>query len=182
MRAARGDRGGADTTGFGFRRRGWRFRCTRQRRPRCTRTRPSAPSALWSAGSWVRGSGDGGSSGNCDDGVGCITDNTLGCSGGAYGYSCSCGDKPGATGPQLPCSTPRANAGEDDYCCFIDPSGFGPTCEPDDTLTSVCPDADAYGYRCDTGDQPSTLDTSLHCSDPTADPDGVHTDYCCTYG
>jgi hypothetical protein len=129
------------------------------------------------------GSGDGGSSGNCDDGVGCITDNTLECSGGAYGYSCpSCGDNPELEDPSLSCSTPQANAGEDDYCCFTNPNGFGPSsCVPDDTLTSVCPAADSYGYQCDIGDEPSTLDPSLHCSDPTPDADGVHSDYCCTY-
>jgi hypothetical protein len=127
--------------------------------------------------------GDGGSSGNCDDGVGCVSDSTLECSGGHTAHSCSCGDNPELQDPGLSCSTPQANAGEDDYCCFTNPSGFSPSsCVPDDTLTSVCPDADSYGYQCDTGDQPSTLDPSLQCSDPTPDADGVHGDYCCTYG
>jgi len=133
-------------------------------------------------------SGDGGS-GNGIVGpppFSCFTDSTIDCSGGGAPYSCVTGANPEEENPTISCSTPQPDAttGGDDYCCFGEPSGeFSPsTCEPDDDISSVCPDADSYGYQCVSGDDPSTLDSSLtNCSVPTPDADGVHDDFCCTY-
>jgi hypothetical protein len=116
----------------------------------------------------------------------CVVDPSVDCSGGADPYSCYAGGNPENEDPALSCSTPQADAttGGDDFCCFREPSGdFSPsTCVADDDLTSVCPDADSYGYQCVSGDDPSTLDSSLtSCSTPTPDADGVHDDYCCSY-
>jgi hypothetical protein len=115
--------------------------------------------------------------------AGCQQDSTVDCSGGGDGFSCDTGDNPEAEDSSLSCSTPTSSAGEDDYCCFTAPSGFGDSsCAPDDDLTAVCPDPDSYGYQCDTGDDPSTLDSSLNCSQSTPDSDGMHDDFCCTLG
>ena len=118
--------------------------------------------------------------------TGCTLDGTLLCSGGANGYSCNAGDNPANEDLTLSCSTPQTDptTGGDDFCCFSAPAGdFGSsTCVADDDLTTVCPDADSYGYQCVSGDDPSTLDSSLTgCSAPTPDADGVHDDFCCTY-
>lgn len=117
--------------------------------------------------------------------AGCTPDAALDCSGGADGYACASGVNPEEENPGLSCSTPQADAmtGGDDFCCFTEPSGelSSSTCEPDDDITSVCPDADSYGYQCDGGFDPMTLDPSLACSTDTPDPDGVHDDYCCVY-
>lgn len=116
---------------------------------------------------------------------GCSADPTVDCSGsGADGYSCAAGDNPAAEDSTLSCSIPTSdpNTGNDDYCCFTwSPAGGGSTCVPDDELTSQCPDPNSYGYQCDSGDDPTSLDPSLTCSTNTPDPDGVHDDYCCTY-
>jgi hypothetical protein len=116
--------------------------------------------------------------------TGCTQDSTVDCSGGGDGFSCASGDNPEAEDSSLSCSTPTTVGGNDTYCCFEYPSGdfSSTTCEPDDDLTSACPDEDSYGYQCASGDNPSTLDSSLNCSTNTPDPDGVHDDYCCTYG
>jgi hypothetical protein len=120
---------------------------------------------------------------------GCDVDDTLACSGGATGFVCSAGDNPEAEDPTISCSTATMTC--DDpctcealYCCFVGPGPGGPsTCVSDDTLTAACPPGpDSYGYQCVTGDDPSTLDSSLaSCSSPTPDADGVHDDFCCTY-
>jgi len=128
--------------------------------------------------------GSSSSSGGSDGGApaGCTLDTTLGCAGGADGYACDTGDNPEAEDPSLSCSTPQASDGEDDYCCFSGGDWSDTTCEPDDDLTALCPDPGEYGYQCASGDDPSTLDSSLvSCSTPTPDADGVHDDYCCTY-
>jgi hypothetical protein len=115
--------------------------------------------------------------------TGCQQDSSVDCSGGGDGFSCDTGDNPEAEDSSLSCSTPTSSAGEDDYCCFTAPSGFDTTtCVPDDDLTAVCPDPDSYGYQCASGDDPSSLDPTLNCSTNTPDADGVHDDYCCTYG
>jgi hypothetical protein len=115
--------------------------------------------------------------------TGCAQDSSVDCSGGGDGFSCMTGDNPEAEDSTLSCSTPTSSAGEDDYCCFTFSGGSSTTCVSDDTLTSVCPDPDSYGYQCDSGDNPVTLDSSLdNCSTPTPDADGVHDDFCCDLG
>jgi hypothetical protein len=93
------------------------------------------------------------------------------------GYACTACDNPEAEDRYLTCTGPTAGAdGKDDYCCV---SEGGPTtgfCEADDA--GVCPDG--YGYRCWPEDDPATLDPSLTCGAPVADPDGFDVDYCCT--
>jgi hypothetical protein len=115
--------------------------------------------------------------------TGCSADTTVDCSGsGADGYSCASGDNPEAEDSTLSCSTPVTDSsGNDTYCCFTWSAGDS-TCSPDDGLTAACPDPTSYGYSCDDPtDDPTTLDPGLTCSDGVADPDGVHTDFCCTY-
>jgi len=128
------------------------------------------------------GSSGGSSGGNLPDPTGCTADDTLDCSGGGTGFACSTGDNPQDEDPTYSCSTPQSSAGEDDYCCFTGFTGGTTTCAPDDDLTSICPDPDSYGFQCDTGDDPTTYDSTLNCSTNTPDPDGVHDDYCCDYG
>jgi hypothetical protein len=113
--------------------------------------------------------------------LGCKSDGALDCLGGAYGYACATGNNPESEDPGLSCSTRASSDGEDDYCCFSGFSGSNSTCEPDDDLTTVCPDPTSYGYQCDSGDDPSSYDATLNCSTSTPDPDGVHDDYCCTF-
>jgi hypothetical protein len=127
-------------------------------------------------------SGGGGSSGGTIP-TGCTADSTVDCSGsGADGYSCASGDNPEEEDSTLSCSTPTTDSsGNDDYCCFSWSYGDS-TCTPDDDLTSACPDADSYGYQCDDpSDDPTSLDSGLTCSAGVTDPDGTHTDFCCTY-
>jgi hypothetical protein len=136
------------------------------------------------------GTGGGSSSGGSSSGglpTGCTADTSVDCSGGGDPYSCASGDNPENEDPTLSCSTPQADAtsGGDDFCCFSEPSGdfSSSTCVADDDITSVCPDADSYGYQCVSGDDPSTLDSTLtNCSAATPDADGVHDDFCCTLG
>lgn len=110
-------------------------------------------------------------------------DDTIDCSGGATGYACAIGDNPEVVDPGLSCSTPADSSdGEVDFCCFSGFPGSSTTCVSDDDLTAVCPDPDSYGYQCDAGDDPTTLDAKLTCSTSTPDPDGVHDDFCCNDG
>jgi hypothetical protein len=70
---------------------------------------------------------------------------------------------------------------EDGYCCFPSFPSVSTTCVPDNDLVSVCPNPDSYGFQCDSGYDPASLDPYLNCSVPVPDVDGVHDDYCCTY-
>jgi hypothetical protein len=127
--------------------------------------------------------GDGSSGGSSGSGAppGCAIDPTVDCSAsGADGYSCAVGDNPQGADGTLSCSTSTAGAdGDVLYCCF--PWTYGDaTCTPDDELTIECSDPGAYGYQCSSpADDPVSLDPGLTCSSGVADPDGVHTDYCC---
>jgi hypothetical protein len=112
--------------------------------------------------------------------TGCNQDNSLSCTGNAYGYACAAGDNP-QNYDNLICSDPTPNGSDDDFCCFVDPGGSGlgsTTCNPDDNLTSVCTPG-TYGFVCAAGDDPTTYDSTLTCSTPT--PDGANDDFCCTY-
>jgi hypothetical protein len=131
-------------------------------------------------GSGSGSSGGGSSSGSLPVPSGCAADDSIDCSGGGTGFSCPTGDNPENIDPTYDCSTPQSSDGEDDFCCFTGFDGSSSSCVSDDDLTSVCPDPDSYGFQCDSGDDPSTLDPSLDdCSTATPDPDGVHDDFCC---
>ena len=130
------------------------------------------------------GSSSGGSSGSSSGIVapaGCNADASVSCTTGAYGFSCAAGDNPEVEDPTLSCSTPTISGSEDLYCCYAGGTWSSTTCEPNDTLTAVCPDPTSYGYVCASGDDPTSYDASLNCSTPTPDADGVHDDFCCTY-
>jgi len=124
------------------------------------------------------------SSGGLADPTGCMADDSLDCSGGGTGFACDAGDNPESEDPTYNCSTPQTDAttGGDDFCCFVGGSFSSGSCVSDDDLTSVCPDADSYGFQCDSGDTPDAEDPSLaQCSTAVPDADGVHDDFCCTY-
>jgi len=104
---------------------------------------------------------------------GCGQDSTVSCSQGV-GWSCAAGDDPESEQSGLSCSDPTPDGSSDDFCCFE--WTYGSTCTPDDALTSVCQPG-SYGYRCQAGDNPNSLDSSLNCSSPT--PDGSDDDFCC---
>jgi hypothetical protein len=141
-------------------------------------------SATASGGSSTSSSGGSSSSGEMvlPDPTGCNQDSSVICTGGGDGFSCASGDNPEAEDPTYSCSTPVTDptTGGDDYCCISFTVGGSSTCTADDGLTTVCPDPDSYGYVCDSGDDPTTLDASLNCSMGVADADGVHDDFCCT--
>jgi hypothetical protein len=102
---------------------------------------------------------------------GCGQDSSVSCSQGV-GWSCPAGENPEQS--NLSCSIPTPNGSDDDFCCFD--WTYGTTCAPDDGLTSVC-QPDSFGYRCQAGDNPNSLDSTLNCSSPT--PDGSDDDFCC---
>jgi hypothetical protein len=169
--------------------------CTAQaQEPSCTNAVPAienceeqlCESACIASGSSSGGSSSGGSTGGSSSGSppgDCVDDAAIACSGGASGYACSVGENPEDLDPELSCSTPTADAdGEDDFCCFTGFVSNPGSCVADDDLTSTCPNPDSYGYQCVSGDDPTTLDPSLNCSTATPDPDGVHDDFCCTFG
>jgi hypothetical protein len=111
---------------------------------------------------------------------GCTADPTLDCSGsGAIGYACTIGDNPEAEDTSLACSDPNTDAdNEDDYCCFTGFTGSSTTCIPDDDVTLACDEG--YGFSCVTGDDPTTYDASLTCSDSKETEAGASL-FCCTY-
>ena len=110
--------------------------------------------------------------------TGCNVDTTLDCSGNSIGYACDEGDNPEAEDDSLSCSDPALAAGEDDYCCFTGFTGSSTTCTPDDDVTLACDTG--YGFSCAEGDDPTTYDSSLNCSDSTDTEDGESL-FCCTY-
>ncbi len=105
--------------------------------------------------------------------AGCQNDSSLSCAAGT-GWTCAAGDNPENEQSNLSCSIPTADGPNDDFCCFE--WTYGSSCTPDDALTSVCQPG-SYGYRCQAGDNPASLDSSLNCSSPT--PDGSDDDFCC---
>lgn len=107
--------------------------------------------------------------------AGCSPDNSLNCTAGD-GWTCSAGDNPEAEESGLSCSVPQADGPNDDFCCFQWTHGTS-TCTPDDGVTNGC-QFPSFGYSCAAGDDPTSLDSSLNCSQPT--PDGPNDDFCCT--
>ncbi len=106
--------------------------------------------------------------------AGCNPDSTVSCPGGGDGWDCDPGVNPEDEDSSLSCSIPQSFPdGTDGYCCFSWTYGTS-SCTPDDTL--VC-DPYSYGYTCAAGDDPTSLDASLNCSEPT--PDGPNDDFCC---
>ncbi len=112
---------------------------------------------------------------------GCTADDTVACTGGSEGFTCAAGANPEIIGPSLSCSEPViGSTGTDAYCCFKWTYGVS-SCTPDDELTAACPSG-SYAYQCNSpGDEPTSLDPSLHCGAPKPDFDGRNTDFCCTY-
>ncbi len=111
--------------------------------------------------------------------AGCSTDNSLACVGGGDGWRCSAGDNPENEVSGLSCSVPQADADgvSDDFCC-ISWRYATTTCTPDDQLTAVC-QYPSFGYTCAIGDNPTSIDSALNCSQPVADPNGTSDDFCC---
>ena len=111
--------------------------------------------------------------------TGCTADSTLDCSGNSFGYACTIGDNPETEDSSLSCSDPNTDSdNEDDYCCFTGFTGSDSTCSPDDDVTLACDEG--YGFSCATGDDPTSFDASLNCSDSTDTEDGESL-FCCTY-
>jgi hypothetical protein len=83
--------------------------------------------------------------------------------------------------PALLCGTPQVTEDEYDYCCFTGFDGSSSTCVfvSDDGLPCG---TFYYGFRCVSGDDPTTFDASLMWEDLGPDPDGVQDDYCCSLG
>jgi hypothetical protein len=109
-----------------------------------------------------------------DDGAAlCRTDASVDCLAG-IGWSCSAGAAPGDSISNLSCSAPTIDGPFDDFCCFE--WTFGSSCTPDDALTTACQPR-TFGYRCQAGDDPNSLDSALSCSVPT--PDGSDDVFCC---
>ncbi len=111
---------------------------------------------------------------------GCTIDSTVDCSAsaGSTGYSCSADSAPSDTDSTLSCSDPTTMAdGSDGYCCIAFVAG-GSSCAPDETVTGC--QAGSFGYSCNTGDNPMTVDATLVCSPPTTV--GSTDTFCCTDG
>jgi hypothetical protein len=107
--------------------------------------------------------------------AGCARDDSLNCSQGGVGWSCSAGSNPENEESNLSCSVPQPDGPNDDFCC-ISWHFTSSTCAPDDSVTSGCV-FPSYGYSCAAGDDPHSLDPSLNCSVPT--PDGPNDLFCC---
>jgi hypothetical protein len=151
----------------------------------------SSGSSSGSDGGSGSGSSSGGDAGSGSDSggggviappAGCSADSTVGCTGGATGFSCAAGSNPETENPSLSCSTPTTDSsGHDLYCCFAW-SGSPTTCVADDSLSSFCAAAGGgdYGYKCVNGEDPSALDSSLACSFGSPDAtDPSLNDFCC---
>jgi hypothetical protein len=107
---------------------------------------------------------------------GCTPDSSVNCREGD-GWSCDNGDNPEVEASGLSCSigvTDTATGGLD-YCCFSWTYGDS-SCTPDDTI--ACPTEGSYGYDCGNNDDPTSLDSSLNCSEGVADNIGGF-EYCC---
>jgi hypothetical protein len=122
------------------------------------------------------------SSGGVTVPAGCVADANVPCTApGVVGISCPVTVDPEASDPTLSCSTPTPLLPDANlYCCFAGFASSGTTCQPDDNLTSAC-SAPTYGYVCAPGDDPTSYDSNLSCSEPIPDVDGVHDDFCCSY-
>jgi len=115
---------------------------------------------------------------------GCTQDDGVTCEASGEGWTCPAGNNPEMDNP-LSCSVPQADGANDDFCC-IPWTTTSSTCVPqdsstfdDDTTSSFVCAFGSYGYQCDSGDDPTSLDSSLTCSSGVQDPDMVHEDFCC---
>jgi len=111
---------------------------------------------------------------------GCTPDDSVDCSSGGDGWTCPAGNNPQQDETGLACSVPQEDGANDDFCCIVWTST---TCTPVDTSfgsgsSFVC-SFNSYGYQCVSGDDPSSLDSSLTNCTSAPDPDGVHEDFCC---
>jgi hypothetical protein len=113
----------------------------------------------------------GGSDYCCAD---CAADSALPCTSGATGYECVNGDVPTSWYAILGCASPTSlGNGVAGYCCL---NGSTSTCYEDTALT--CTTAGSYGYKCASGYDPASLDSSLTCSAGVTDSTG-NVDFCC---
>jgi hypothetical protein len=109
----------------------------------------------------------------------CSVDNSLNCKHGSTGFTCIAGANPEDEDSSLSCSIPVADGANDDFCCFTG-SFSTTTCTPDDTVSQFCPDPGSFGYVCAVGDDPTSLNSSLICSQPAPDPQFANADdFCC---
>ena len=113
----------------------------------------------------------------------CNEDDMLACSQGSTGFACQSGTNPEAEDDTLACSTPVTAGNTDEFCCFTVPGaddGDDSSCQPDDTIACQ---TNTVGYSCSTGDDPTSLDSTLTCSASSTSDDGDGglgvSDYCC---
>jgi hypothetical protein len=105
----------------------------------------------------------------------CMADPTVtGCTGSAYGFSCTGTAPPNANDPSLSCSAGVADTGDTSYCCSV--VDLPATCMPDATVTGCT--GGAYGFTCTDSSLPNENDPSLSCSAGVAGSSG-DTSYCC---
>jgi hypothetical protein len=103
----------------------------------------------------------------------CSQDSTVaGCQEGT-GFSCTGTDTPDQSDTSLVCSTGTPDTGKTDYCC-IPYTQSSTTCQQDNTV--MC-DA-GFGFTCMGTDDPTSIDSTLNCSTPTA-LDGGAMQFCC---
>jgi hypothetical protein len=103
----------------------------------------------------------------------CSQDSSVtGCQEGT-GFSCTGTDAPDQNDTSLVCSTGTADTGKTDYCC-IPYAQSASTCQQDSTV--MC-DA-GLGFSCAGTDTPTSVDSTLTCSTPTA-VDGGAMLFCC---
>lgn len=109
---------------------------------------------------------------------GCTGTTNASCSGQAY--SCVPGSFPyGTEGVTLECSSPVvATTGTSDFCCTPSTGPQTSACTWNGASSSSC---STLPFQCKTGENPATLDSQLTCTGGSPDPDGTHTDYCCSY-
>jgi hypothetical protein len=103
----------------------------------------------------------------------CAADSTLQCTGGSTGQSCTGSATPDTSSEACSIGTSMSD-GSTGYCCISFTSSSS-TCTPDETVTGC--QYPSYGFSCATGDDPTTLDASLNCSQPTTC--GTQDLFCC---
>jgi hypothetical protein len=108
----------------------------------------------------------------------CAADaNVAGCTGGAYGYSCTGADSPDQANSSLSCSDPVSGPGSDSLYCCVGFNASGTSCMADPQVVGCT--GSSFGFSCASSDTPPQANPSLTCSTPAAGPNGESL-YCCT--